>query len=105
MAEVIDQLEQEMRALPERERRFRADHYLPIVEALAASEQGRRDLAAICSAYLKEHRPETEVTDAPAPPPRKGESDGAGRAEPEPERGGGPGRRRPRRRRRSGPSG
>ncbi len=61
-------VEQEMRALPERERSFNVDRFVPIVEALASSEVGRRDLAGICAAYLKEHRPETSVTEVPDAP-------------------------------------
>jgi ATP-dependent RNA helicase DeaD len=76
-------IEQELRALPERDRRFHVDRFLPIVEALAASDEGRRDLAAICSAYAREHRPEVAPSDragaapraagAPSPPPQEGE--------------------------------
>src|SRR5262245_10050230 len=55
-------IEQELRALPERERRVRVDRFLPVVELLAGNEEGRRDLAAICAAYLAEHRPVTEVS-------------------------------------------
>jgi hypothetical protein len=91
-------IEQEVRALPERERRARIERFVPVVEQLASSEEGRRDLAAICAAYLAEHRPVTEVSvpaasrdpDADDRPPR---SSGA------PPSGGGRGRgRRPRRR-------
>ncbi len=55
-------VEHEMRELAPAEREWRVDRFVPIVEALAASEEGRRDLAAIVSAYLREHRPETSVT-------------------------------------------
>jgi ATP-dependent RNA helicase DeaD len=61
-------VEQEVRQLPERERRFQVDRFVPIVERLADNEQGRRDLAAVCAAYLKEHRPETTVKPVPAAP-------------------------------------
>ena len=52
-AEILERLrerlrvkvEQEMRALPERERSFNVDRFVPIVESLADSELGRRDLA------------------------------------------------------------
>ncbi len=54
-------IEQEMRAVPERDRQEQIERFLPIVEALAGSTEGRRDLAAICAAYLKEHRPVTDV--------------------------------------------
>ena len=71
-AEILERLrerlrvkvEQEMRALPERERSFNIDRFVPIVESLASSEVGRRDLAGVCAAYIKEHRPETSVTEA-----------------------------------------
>jgi ATP-dependent RNA helicase DeaD len=58
-------IEQELRALPARERDDQIDRFLPIVDALAATAEGKRDLAAVCAAYLKEHRPETSVTVAP----------------------------------------
>jgi ATP-dependent RNA helicase DeaD len=54
-------IEQELRALPERERKWNLDRFLPVVDALVASAEGRRDLAAVCAAYLHEHRPETSV--------------------------------------------
>jgi len=86
-AEILERLrerlrvkvEQEMRALPERERSFNVDRFVPIVEALASSEMGRRDLAGVCAAYLKEHRPETSVTEVPAArkPEPSGRSSGA----------------------------
>ena len=70
-------IEQEVRALPERDRLEKVERYLPIVQAMAASEEGLRDLAAICAAYAVEHRPETTVTEpttgsgGPAPDPGK----------------------------------
>jgi len=92
-------IEQELRAQPERERRARIDRFLPVVEQLAGNEEGRRDLAAICAAYLAEHRPVTEVTvpaavrAAAADPPAASADPGGER------RDGGRGRRRrPRRR-------
>jgi ATP-dependent RNA helicase DeaD len=54
-------IEQELRVQPERERKWNLDRFLPVVDALAASAEGRRDLAAVCAAYLHEHRPETSV--------------------------------------------
>jgi ATP-dependent RNA helicase DeaD len=54
-------VEQEIRHLSPPDRALRVDRFLPAVEALAASEEGRRDLAAICGSYLREHRPETAV--------------------------------------------
>jgi ATP-dependent RNA helicase DeaD len=86
-------VEHEVRALPEPERRAKVDRFIPIVEGLMRTPEGMRDLAAICSFYMHEHRPETSVTtgpDAPAAadPPRsdrpgrrrgpRGKGDGSG---------------------------
>jgi ATP-dependent RNA helicase DeaD len=98
-------VEHEMRAIPERERAFKVDRLIPMVEAMAASDEGRRDLAAICASYLREHRPETSVDDAPGgaprsaapPPPPRYDEGGRG--------GSGAGGGRPRRRRRGGGGG
>jgi ATP-dependent RNA helicase DeaD len=62
-------VEQEVRALPERDRKSKVDRFIPIVEALVETPDGKRDLAAICSFYLQEHRPETTVPESSAPPP------------------------------------
>jgi ATP-dependent RNA helicase DeaD len=99
--EILDRLrerlavkvEHEVRALSEAERKVTVDRFVPIVESLVASKEGKRDLAAVCAAYLREHRPDTKVSDAPAA------------AEPSkpagpPRRSGGSSQRRPRRRRR-----
>jgi len=91
-------IEQELRAQPERERKWNLDRFLPVVEALAATLEGRRELAAVCAAYQHEHRPETSVvppSEAPAamaPAEAAREADG--------ETGGRPPQRRARRRRR-----
>jgi len=58
-------IEQEVRALPEKEQRFLVQRFVPIVEELAATEDGRGDLAAICAAYMREHKPEVRVTETP----------------------------------------
>ena len=58
-------IEQEVRALPEKEQRFLVQRFVPIVEELASSEDGRGDLAAICAAYMREHKPEVRVTETP----------------------------------------
>jgi len=69
-------VEQEIRAIPTREQKALIDRFVPIVESLASTEEGKRDLAAICAIHLKEHRPETTVTEpvgeasAPRPPER-----------------------------------
>lgn len=101
-------IEQEVRAMPERERIAMLERFSPIVDSLIANEDGKRDLAAICSFYLAEHRPETTVSeksedrgdaeperDNDRPRGRRGDRDRSGRA------GGGGGRggrRKPRRR-------
>jgi ATP-dependent RNA helicase DeaD len=91
-------IEQEVRALPERARRARIDRFLPVVEQLAQSDEGRRDLAAICAAYLAEHRPVTEpsVPPAGAAAATAADAEDASARSRAPE--GGRGRRRPRRR-------
>jgi len=106
-------IEQEVRALPDRERKVLVERFLPIVESLASSKEGRDDLAAICAAYFREHRPVTTVEPGPAAEssgarpgdggrPRGGRSGGRGGGGDRPRRGGGGGgggggRRRPRR--------
>jgi ATP-dependent RNA helicase DeaD len=88
-------VEHDVRHIPKSEQAFVIERLIPVVEEMADSIEGRRDLAAVCAAYLKDHRPETTVDetelDSPAPednrPPRRG-GDRKGR------RGGGGGRRR-----------
>jgi ATP-dependent RNA helicase DeaD len=89
-------IEQEMRALPEKERRIEVDRFLPIVESMVGTPEGREDLAAICSAYIREHRPVTSVKVAERAAPR---GDGPSRQTRGGEERGGRRRRRPRRRR------
>ena len=84
-------VEQEMRSVPMQDRAWKIDRFVPVVQAMTASEEGRRELAAICANYLREHRPETSVEVEPARPYDD-------RAEQRPGAGGGGGRRRPRRR-------
>jgi len=62
-------VEQEVRALPERDRKSKVDRFIPIVDDLVKTPEGKRDLAAICSFYLQEHRPETSVPLQSVPPP------------------------------------
>jgi hypothetical protein len=91
-------VEYEMRHIPEAERELQIDRLMPVVEGLVASAEGRRDLAAVCASYLREHRPETTVREAdtersaPPRPAASGSAGGGGRG------GGGRGRRRGRRR-------
>jgi ATP-dependent RNA helicase DeaD len=84
---LLVKVEQEIRHLSPTDRALRVDRLIPVVEAMAATEEGRRDLAGICGAYLREHRPETTVTDV------RPSSDPAAEAAPQP-RDGGRGRRR-----------
>jgi ATP-dependent RNA helicase DeaD len=63
-------VEQEVRALTDREQRAQIERFIPIVRSLAGSEDGVRDLAALCAFYLREHRPETTVT---VPPEKRDE--------------------------------
>ena len=61
-------VEQEIRHLSPSDQALQVDRFLPAVEALAATDEGRRDLAAICGSYLREHRPETAVREGDTPP-------------------------------------
>jgi ATP-dependent RNA helicase DeaD len=61
-------VEQEIRHLSPSDQALQVDRFLPAVEALAATDEGRRDLAAICGSYLREHRPETAVREGDAAP-------------------------------------
>ena len=84
-------VEQEMRSVPERDRRWKIDRWMLVVDEMATSEEGRRELAAICAAYLREHRPQTSVTEVEAPADAQAE-----RAPAHAGGGGGRGRGRPR---------
>lgn len=55
--------EQEMRAMPQKERQILIERFRPIVETLCQTEDGKQDLAAICAFYLAEHQPETTVSE------------------------------------------
>ncbi|CAG0971728.1 DEAD-box ATP-dependent RNA helicase CshA [Burkholderiales bacterium] len=75
-------VEQEVRAIPERERAWRVDRWIPLVMAMVESDEGKRDLAAICASYLREHRPLTTIDETrarsaapPAPRPRDDDAD------------------------------
>ena len=85
-------VEQEIRHIPERERAYKVDRFIPAVAAMAATESGRRELAAICASYLREHRPETTVVEEPREgdrPPSEGSREPSRRPD-----GAGGGRRR-----------
>jgi len=66
-------VEHEIRTLPEQDRRAKVDRYIPMVEDLISTPDGKRDLAALCAFYLQEHKPETTVTVADESPPREPE--------------------------------
>ncbi|HXV36440.1 MAG TPA: DEAD/DEAH box helicase [Myxococcota bacterium] len=55
-------VEHEIRSLPEQDRQAKIDRYIPMVEDLISTPDGKRDLAALCAFYLQEHKPETSVT-------------------------------------------
>jgi ATP-dependent RNA helicase DeaD len=57
-------VEHEMRSIPPPQMAFLVDRLIPVVEAMTENHEGRRDLAAVCAAYLKEHRPQTSVDDS-----------------------------------------
>jgi ATP-dependent RNA helicase DeaD len=63
-------VEQEVRAMPDRDRKSMLERFIPIIEGLMRSPEGMRDLAAICSFYMQEHKPETSVPAGAAPEPR-----------------------------------
>ncbi len=86
-------IEREVRQVPERERAWSVDRFVPMVENLTSTPEGKRDLAAICAAYLREHRPETTVKE---PTPRNTTPDPAARSAPSEKRR--PRKGRPRRR-------
>ena len=56
-------VEQEMRLIPDSIVNFQVERLSRVVEELTTTTEGRRDLSAICAAYLREHRPETGVTE------------------------------------------
>jgi ATP-dependent RNA helicase DeaD len=77
-------VEQDIRHLSPSDQALRVDRFLPAVEALAATEEGRRDLAAICGSYLREHRPETAVPEGDAEPATAAHAAAAGAGAPPP---------------------
>ena len=58
-------IEQEMRHMSPTQRDLHVDRMVPIVEELAKTADGRRDLAAVAAAYLVEHRHEAAITNTP----------------------------------------
>ncbi len=90
---LVVKVEHEMREIPERDRGWKVERFVRLVEEMGESEEGRRDLAAICAAYLQEHRPVTSVAEP--------QDEGSGERDDRPRRRSGErsrrGRRRPRR--------
>ena len=85
---VKNRIEHDLREMPERERQRRMERLLPVVEQLASSDEGRRDLAAVLFEYVFTQPDAPEFT-----PPASSESTrsddggerGDGRSEPESE--------------------
>ena len=79
-------VEQEMRSVPTADRAWKIDRFVPVVQAMGATDEGRRELAAICAAYMREHRPQTTVSELENPPkpeflePRSGGGGGGRRS-------------------------
>jgi ATP-dependent RNA helicase DeaD len=92
-------VEQEMRSVPPQDRSWKIDRFVPVVQSMASTDEGRRELAAICASYMREHKPQTTVDPAEIERPydeRAEQRPGGGR--PGGGGGGGSGRGRPRRR-------
>ncbi len=75
-------VEHEMRGLTPAQTDLEVNRLIPVVEEMATTFEGRKDLAGICAAYLAEHRPETTIpedssSEAPASEERR--SPGGGR--------------------------
>ena len=91
-------VEQEMRLRPPEEMRYAVERLIPVIEEMAKSHEGRKDLAGICAAYLAEHQPETTIeTEAEAQPsshgPKNPEGGNRGRPRGKKRRGSGGGNR------------
>jgi ATP-dependent RNA helicase DeaD len=59
-------IEHDLRHMPDKEKAWRVDRLLPMVEDFVKTEGGLRDLAALCAAYLQEHRPATTLSEQEA---------------------------------------
>lgn len=90
------QIEHELRAFSERERKLREEELLPVVETFSASEAGRRQLSAALFSYLRDRHVSAPTDDA-APRAEQSTGDGEDRRPEAP-------KRRRRRRRRPGDS-
>tara|TARA_Y100000590_G_scaffold343801_2_gene392959 strand:- start:650 stop:2098 length:1449 start_codon:yes stop_codon:yes gene_type:complete len=58
---LIVKINQEIRKIPEGDRAAHLEPWVPVVEALAGSETGLRDLAAICVNFLQDRLLETRI--------------------------------------------
>jgi ATP-dependent RNA helicase DeaD len=88
-------VEQEMRSVPPQDRAWKIDRFVAVVQSMAATDEGRRELAAICASYMREHKPQTTVEPDAAVVPYDERAEQRPGARPG---GGGGGRGRPRRR-------
>lgn len=90
------EIEHDLRAFSERERKLREGEMLPIVERFAATDIGRRQLSAVLFSYLRDRHVSAPGTETPSGAHTRGEAaDESATREAEPARK----RRRPRRRR------
>jgi ATP-dependent RNA helicase DeaD len=71
---VVVRMEHDLRELPERERDLRKDRYLPVIEEMQSTEEGRRALAALVFSYLGSPVPVESATRREEPRPRDEES-------------------------------
>jgi len=62
---LANKVEHEIRHLSPRDRAFHIERLVPLVKSMTSSEEGLRELAAICGSYLQEHKPDTGVHDDP----------------------------------------
>ena len=77
-------IEHDLRAFPEPERSLRQEEMLPIVDALTATETGRRHLAAVLFSYLRARHvsaPGSSVEQTDVPSPAAAEPENGARAE------------------------
>ncbi len=92
------QIEHELREFSEREQGVRQEEFLPVVEAFAATEDGRRQLSAVLFSYLHDRHVPTPDT-AENATPRRGEPAPGGADSRREDAGPAPERKRRRRRR------
>jgi ATP-dependent RNA helicase DeaD len=64
-----NRVEHDLRELGEAERQLRQQYMLKVVEEIASTDEGRRDLSALLFAYMRQ-QPHADATPAAEPPPR-----------------------------------